>query len=100
MEQRIQDLQLQALPTAPTYSTPKPNKPPTYMGKREESIETWIKQMERYFRLTKIPEEEQVEWAAYYLTGSAASWFEVEHDQAEISGNPLTWDILTTRLRK
>ncbi len=103
MEQRIRDLQLHATQgSAPATLTPgpKPSKPPNYAGKRTESIETWIKQVERYFRLTKIPEDDQVEWAAYYLTESAASWFEVEQSRAETKGEPLTWDTLTTRLRK
>jgi hypothetical protein len=79
---------------------PKPNKPPPFAGKRNESIETWIKQVERYFRLTHIHANDQVEWAAYYLTEGAASWFEVENARAETVSHPLTWTSLTAGLRK
>jgi len=102
MEQRIYDLQLQ-IPRRDTTNHPpgpKPNKPPTYSGKRNESIETWIKQVERYFRLTQIPDDDQVEWAAYYLTDGAASWFEVENERAETSGYSLSWNKFTDQLRR
>jgi retrotransposon gag protein len=108
MQQKILDLEQQipqrstssSTPASASFAAPKPNKPPSFAGKRNESIETWIKQVERYFRLTHIHPDDQVEWAAYYLTEGAASWFEVENHRAETIGVPLSWDTLAMGLRK
>jgi hypothetical protein len=84
----------------PPPSRPKPSKPPSFGGDRGESVDTWIKQVERYFRLSDIPEEDQVEWGASFLTKNAASWFEVENQRAETAGNNLTWITFARAIRK
>jgi Ty3 transposon capsid-like protein len=107
LEEKIRRLELQ-IPTSPTppapttsnLSRPKPSKPPSFAGERGESIDTWIKQVERYFRLSDIPEGDQVEWGASFLTRNAASWFEVENQRAETAGNDLTWTVFTRAIRK
>ena len=107
LEEKIRRLELQIPtpqtppgPAIPVPSKPKPSKPPSFAGERGESIDTWIKQVERYFRLSDIPEEDQVEWGASFLTKNAASWFEVENQRAETSGNDLTWTTFARAIKK
>ena len=102
LEEKIRRLEIQNvlqstappgnLPQAPTSSRPKPSKPPSYGGDRGESVDTWLKQVERYFRLSDIPEVDQVEWGASFLTKNVASWFEVENQKVETSGEEFTWE--------
>ena len=100
LELQIPTIQTPPGPAIPVSSKPKPSKPPSFAGERGESIDTWIKQVERYFRLSDIPEEDQVEWGASFLTKNAASWFEVENQRAETSGNELTWNTFTRAIKK
>jgi hypothetical protein len=85
---------------ATTKSTIKPSKPLPFSGRRNESIENWIRQVERFFVLAGIHADDQVEWAAYYLNESAASWFEVEKQHVKSTGDDLDWDTLSKKLKK
>jgi hypothetical protein len=100
LELQIPTTQISPGPSIPTPSQPKPSKPPSFAGERNESIDTWIKQVERYFQLSDILEEDQVEWGASFLTKNAASWFEVENQTAETSGNKLTWTTFAQVIKK
>ena len=77
----------------------KPDKPPTFAGDRNESIDTWIFQIERYFELMGIRETDQANLAASYLKKSAATWWMVEYRREETAGRDLNWDTLVQRLR-
>ena len=43
-----------------TIKSYKPDKPVTYSEERNESIETWIFQMEWYFQMTQLHADDQV----------------------------------------
>jgi hypothetical protein len=77
----------------------KPDKPPTYAGDRNESIDTWVFQMERYFDLMAIRETDQVNLAASYLKRTAATWWMVEFHREEAAGRDLDWETLVQRLK-
>lgn len=78
----------------------KPDKPSNFSGERGEAIDTWIFEMERHFRLTRMHEEDKVEFATTYLKKSASSWGMVEYNRAEESGNELNWEQFKMKIRK
>jgi hypothetical protein len=53
----------------------KPAKPNTFGGKSNESVDTWIFQIEQYFRITESPEDKKIPFAASFLTDHAATWW-------------------------
>src|SRR5208337_1726737 len=55
----------------------KASRPSTYKGQRDVRIlNSWIFQMERYFRLCETPEEKKALYASTYLTHQANTWYE------------------------
>src|SRR4051795_3571325 len=50
-------------------------KPKTFGGKSNESVDTWIFQVEQYFRITESPEDKKIPFAASFLTDHAATWW-------------------------
>ena len=51
--------------------------PPTFEGRGDPVVlEDWIGHFEKMFRVTKCPDEDKVEIATYYLSGSAQRWWE------------------------
>jgi Ty3 transposon capsid-like protein len=92
MEAQIEELQrqvaqlLQERGDAPPAAAPpqglqhvvnlKPERPPTYSGKRNESLAAWIFQMERYCQLLPVPANNRVEFAGTFLKDHAAIWWQ------------------------
>ena len=61
----------------------KPERPPTYSGKRNESLAAWLFQMERYCQLLPVPENNRVEFAGTFLKDHAAMWWQTAYDDIE-----------------
>lgn len=56
--------------------------PPKFDGKTiGDGAEAWVIDMEKYFELCNSSNETKVVWAAYQLTGEAATWW--DHDKYE-----------------
>ena len=98
LQAQIKQLKKQALTQAPMNALMKPDKPSSFSGDRNESIETWIFQMEWYARLTKIHANHQVKFATSFLKKNATSWWMVKYKWQETAGNELDWDNFTKKL--
>src|SRR3954464_7925942 len=76
MMNRINELQTQLQTQREEKPTYKPQKPRSFHGKKDESIEAWLFQMERYFVLCKLEDSEtRTQYATSYLEGNAALWW-------------------------
>src|SRR3954451_21883080 len=70
-----------ALPAAQVNPEPqrvanlKPDHPPPFVGKKGESLEAWIFQMEQYCKLLPVPDLSRVTFTATFLKENAALWY-------------------------
>ena len=56
----------------------KPQKPEMFHGNRNEDVEGFLMTLERYLRLTGVPVENWVDFAASFLRHQADKWFRVQ----------------------
>src|SRR4051812_3753961 len=70
-EQMLQQhqAQIQAPPAPPRI---KPDRPPPFNGRKTESLEAWIFQMQQFCILAPIPEADRIQFAATFLKDQAA----------------------------
>ena len=88
-------------PTVPVGPAPKPERPPTFSGARQDNLGAWIFQMERYFRLCpQIPEENRTSFASTFLTGHAALWWQTICEQLEAQPEDSHWEHFTDGLKE
>jgi len=74
----------------------KPNKPRTFLGKRDElEVRTWIYQIKQYLALvevgnaTPLSEETKISFAATFFADTAAAWW---YTLVGSNSIPMTWD--------
>lgn len=79
--------------------TLKPERPTTYSGRKGESLDAWIFQVERYCHILQTPAAERVPFAGTFLKDHAAMWWRMVH--TEIEGRPENqqWNQFTTQLK-
>ena len=56
----------------------KPRKPEAFHGNRSEDVEGFLVTLERYLRLSGVPYEKWVDYAASFLRHQADKWFRVQ----------------------
>lgn len=108
--QRIEDLERRLLlqqhqqqqeQHQPPRSNFRARKPSTFSGNRWDAnvLESWIQEVDMYFFLTQIPEDQQAVAAASFLVGHAALWWRmrVREDGLADAG---TWPELQAELRR
>ncbi|RXH96736.1 hypothetical protein DVH24_009578 [Malus domestica] len=66
------------------YGEFRTHKPPSF-------DESWINQIARIFTVLRCSSEEQVDLAAYMLTGEAYEWCHITRPLL-VAWGPLTWD--------
>ncbi|CAM8900174.1 unnamed protein product [Rhodiola kirilowii] len=54
---------------------------PTFSG---EAVEGWLFQMERYFAHNRVPEDQKMTLATFYLSGEALRWFQWLHTTHQV----------------
>jgi hypothetical protein len=98
-----------ALPAAQVNPEPqrvvnlKPDRPPPFTGKKGESLEAWIFQMEQYCELLPVPEHSRVTFAATFLKENAALWYRAYSQNFVWHGaqaNPPPWLDFMVALRQ
>jgi hypothetical protein len=80
----------------------KPDKPANFLGRRNESVDSWLFQLHQYFALVPIPVERQPFFAATFFKENAAlwwrSWVEAQHRDQD-NNIHVTWDQFTAAVR-
>lgn len=74
-------------------------KPPTYSGKINESIDTWIFRIEQYFLAVPMMDNRKIPFAASFLTDSAATWWRHMYEDPSLKGTSWSWDDFKSHLR-
>jgi hypothetical protein len=77
----------------------KPERPTTYSGNRNESLEAWIFQMDRYCQLLPVPEPNRVSFAGTFLKDHAAMWWRTVYEEIEAQPEDNRWTQFTNGLK-
>jgi hypothetical protein len=65
--------------------------PPAFVGKTDpEAAESWVREIERIFRVLEVPAERQVDFGTYRLKEHAEKWWETTH-AVKFQNGPVTW---------
>jgi hypothetical protein len=111
MEECLNALPITAAPAAPAAPDPalphfvhlKPDRPPPFSGKKGESLEAWIFQMEQYCELLPVLVPSRVPFAATFLKENAALWYRAysrDFVWHGVHANPPPWHDFTAALRQ
>ena len=77
----------------------KPERPTTYSGNCNESLEAWIFQMDRYCQLLPVPEPNRVSFAGTFLKDHAAMWWRTVYEEIEAQPEDNRWTQFTNGLK-
>ena len=98
-----QQQQIQALPRAPQPPPPariKPDRPPPFSGRKLESLEAWIFQMDQYCQIAPVPVEERILFAATFFKDQAALWWRSYHQSINWDTAAPNWEEFLAALRQ
>lgn len=99
LQQQMQQQQQQQRhqPCAPgmvTFKSFQAVKPPEFLGSSDPvEAQTWLKEVEKAFVLTKIGDEQKTEYASYFLKNEASYWW--ESTKALEEQGMVLWDRFT-----
>ncbi|XP_059064261.1 uncharacterized protein LOC131856486 [Cryptomeria japonica] len=75
--------------------------PPKFDGKTiGDGPEAWVIEMEKYFGLCNMSNKTKVVWAAYQLSGEAATWWDSEKFERKLQPRDITWELFLQSFRK
>jgi hypothetical protein len=89
--------QIPAPPQAPRI---KPDRPSPFSGKKSESLEAWIFQMQQYCELAPVPEDDRIRFAATFLKDQAALWWRSYYQTIDWQNVAPNWDGFVAALRQ
>jgi hypothetical protein len=97
-----QQAQIAAIPAPAPAQAPriKPDRPPPFSGKKSESLEAWIFQMQQYCDLAPVPADNRINFAATFFKDQAALWWRSYYLSVNWVAAPPTWDEFLTALRQ
>ena len=96
-------MQIQAIPVAPV---PAPQAPPhikpdhllPFSGKKSESLEAWIFQMQHFCALAPVSNADRIPFAATFFKDQAALWWRSYYQTINWQTAAPTWDGFLTAL--
>lgn len=107
IQQPIQPVQPQQPPQQPQAPhlghvvNIKPDRPPPFHGKKSESLEAWIFQMEQYCELLPVPEANRIAFTATFLKDNAALWWRSYFQSIDWNGaNAPDWNEFLAAIRQ
>ena len=86
-------------PVAPVAPRIKPERPPPYTGRKSESLEAWIFQMQQFCTLAPVPEADRIPFAATFFKDQAALWWRHYHQGINWTNAAPDWNEFLTALR-
>jgi hypothetical protein len=85
---------------APRLTVPKPEKFSGDDPTQNERVESWVGEVDRWLRLSKVPPELHLDLARSYITstGNAGEWILQKEEEAAHAGKEMTWAWLQLQL--
>lgn len=101
-QQRQQIMAIPVAPVAPPAQPPriKPDRPSPFSGKKSESLEAWIFQMQQFCELVPVPEADRIRFAATFFKDQAALWWRSYHHSIDWQHAAPNWEGFLTVLRQ
>ena len=115
LQQQVQTQQnaLNAIPTAAAPLAPqnpviqnivpapriKPDRPPPFTGKKSESLEAWIFQMQQFCEIAPVPADDHIQFATTFFKDQAALWWRHYHQGLDRTQPAPTWEEFLAALR-
>jgi hypothetical protein len=87
-------------PVPPQVPRIKPDRPSPFHGKKSESLEAWIFQMQQYCELAPVPDDDRIRFAATFLKDQAALWWRSYYQTINWQAAAPNWDGFVTALRQ
>jgi hypothetical protein len=78
----------------------KPDRPPPFTGRRSESLEAWIFQMQQFCDLAPVPADDRITFAATFFKDQAALWWRSYHQDQDWETAAPNWDAFLIALRR
>lgn len=78
----------------------KPDRPSPFSGKKFESLEAWIFQMQQYCELAPVPEGDRIRFAATFFKDQAALWWRSYFQSINWQLAAPNWDGFVIALRQ
>lgn len=77
----------------------KPERPSPFTGKKSESLEAWVFQMQQFCELAPVPAADRIAFASTFFKDQAALWW--RHYHSTVNWNvPPTWEQFLAVLRE
>ena len=81
----------------------KPVQPVMFTGDdatQNERVERWVRAVDLWLRLAKVPEDEHLSYARslFSTSGTASMWMGQKDDELEAAGKEMTWEWLKTQV--
>jgi hypothetical protein len=92
--------QHQAQIAAPAPPRIKPDRPPPFHGKKSESLEAWVFQMQQFCNLAPIPEADRIQFAATFFKDQAALWWRSYYQSIDWQNAAPDWQGFLGALRQ
>jgi len=99
-QQNAQIVAIPRPPAAPPVQRIKPDRPPPFTGRRSESLEAWIFQMQQFCELAPVPQADRINFAATFFKDQAALWWRSYYQTQNWLGAPPTWEAFLVTLRQ
>ena len=77
----------------------KPDRPAPFTGKKSESLEAWIFQMQQFCEIAPVPEEDRIQFATTFFKDQAALWWRHYHQNLNRTLPAPTWEEFLVALR-
>jgi hypothetical protein len=98
---------LQAIPQVPQAiqvqgpaNQVKPDRPSPFSGKKSESLEGWIFQMQQYCDLLPVPLQNRIAFAGTFFKDQAALWWRSYHQKTDWVNAAPTWEQFLEATRR
>ena len=78
----------------------KPDRPPPFSGRKIESLEAWIFQMQQFCILAPIPEAGRIQFAATFLKDQAALWWRSYYQTIDWQNAAPNWNRFLVAFRQ
>lgn len=77
------------------------NNLPTFMGRYDpKCAHTWLKEIEKFFRVMTRTEEQKVLFGTHMLSEEVEDWWDNTRQRLEITGTEITWTVFRVQVLK
>src|SRR5215217_2985454 len=100
LQQEVQNQQPTQIRVQGPANQVKPDRPSPFSGKKSESLEGWIFQMQQYCELLPVPHDNRIAFAGTFFKDQAALWWRSYHRNTNWTVDAPTWEQFLEAVRR